>query len=53
MFSIVPKSPGDKTISAKFISREMGNDVDGFRNFYVAPAAVPYEETDFNENVLF
>lgn len=52
VFSIVPKSAGEKTISAKFMSRELGNDVDGSRNFYVAPAA-SFEETDFNENVLF
>lgn len=54
VFSIVPKSPGDKTISAKFISRELGTDVDGFRTFTVAPdPSLLFDSIDFNENVLF
>ena len=57
VFSIVPKHPGEKTISAKFFSRELGDDVDGFRNIIVGTnnnSVIPatFEETDLNENVL-
>lgn len=52
LFTITPKSPGDKTISAKFISKELGPDVDGFRNLRVSPSYPYHEGYDWNENIL-
>ena len=54
-FKIYPKSAGDKVITAKFISRELGSDVDGYRSVRVAPAPnLTFDERviDLNENEL-
>jgi transglutaminase 1 len=53
-FQIIPKSPGEKTISGKFVSRELGTDIDGYRNIRVAQAS-PYDDVEFdiNENVTY
>lgn len=49
-FSITPRTSGDKTISAKFISKELGPDVDGYRSVRVARN---YSiRSDFNSNIL-
>lgn len=49
-FAVTPRSAGDKIISAKFISKELGPDVDGYRNVRVARNYSV--RSDFNSNVL-
>lgn len=47
-FTVTPRTSGDKIISAKFISRELGPDVDGYRSVRVARN---YSiRSDFNSN---
>lgn len=49
-FSVTPRTSGDKTISAKFISKELGSDVDGYRSVRVARN---YSiRSDFNSNTI-
>lgn len=48
-FVVTPRASGKKTISAKFISREI-NDADGYKNIRVSPN-VPFGSNEINNNL--